>query len=288
MGSEAPRARRGFASIDERARVAAMRSAVSSTLTLTLALVVGGLAGCAYPRRSTSLSPIASASSMVIGPGGTPSDVYRFTAVSAIIPEQNRGATQWDDNGGLPDAVLRLYRDDTLVWESRRINDSLRPEWNETAPRNIAFPPNARIRIEVWDIDPLGGDPVGIWRGIGLPPNARPGIDARILLEGGAYVTVRIDPPSPHRGVGIRTFEVHDDDLEIVAVEPYSPAARAELVPGDRITAIGGQTVRQLGGQRAAGALSMASERQEPLRVRGASGQERTVTLDRGYVWLIL
>lgn len=251
-------------------------------------LALGALVACAYPRRTTSLSPVRGASAMTTGPGGTPGDVFSFTAVSATLPAQNRGATQWDDNGGLPDPVLRVYRDDQLVWESRVVNDSLQAEWNELAPRNIRFPASARIRIEVWDDDELGGDPVGIWRGIGLPPNARPGVDARILLEGESYVTVRVDPPQPHRGVGIRLFEVHGSDLQIVEVEPFSPAARADLAAGDRIVAIGGQTVSQLGSQRASGALSMAAERQEALRVLNAQGTERTVTLDRGYVWLIL
>ncbi len=262
-----------------------MASIASSAIVLLLAF---SLVSCAYPRRTTSLSPVRAASSMTTGPGGTPGDVFHFTAVSATLNAQNRGATQWDDGGGLPDPVLRVYRDDQLVWESGTVNDSLHPEWNEAAPRNIRFPASARIRIEVWDSDELGGDPVGIWRGIGLPPNARSGVDARILLEGESYVTVRVDPPQPHRGVGIRLFEVHGSDLQVVEVEPFSPAARADVVAGDRILAIGGQTVGQLGTQRAAGALSMAAERQEPLRIANVQGAERTVTLDRGYVWLIL
>lgn len=256
------------------------------TIVLGAALVL--LASCAYPRRTTSLSPVRSASSMTVGPGGTPGDVYRFTAVSATLNAQNRGATQWDDGGGLPDPVVRVYRDDQLVWESGTVNDSIHPEWNEVAPRNIRIPASARMRIEVWDDDELGGDPVGIWRGIGLPPNARPGVDARVLLEGESYVTVRVDSPQPHRGVGIRLFEIRDGSLLVIEVEPYSPAARADVVAGDSIIAIGEQTVGQLGANRASGALSMAAERQEALRIRNAQGVERTVTLDRGYVWLIL
>lgn len=255
-------------------------------LLVVLALLVV-LPACAYPRRTTSLSPVRTTSTTV-GPGGTPGDVFSFTVVSAQVPQQNRGATQWDDNGGLPDPMVRVYRDDVLVWQSPTLNDTLAPEWNATAPRNIRIPATARMRIEVWDADELGGDPVGIWRGVGMPPNARSGVDARILLEGESYLTIRVDAPQPHRGVGIRLFEVHDGDLEVLEVEPYSPAARADIVPGDRIIAIGNQTVSQLGSARAAGALSMAAERQEALRVRNRQGAERTVELDRGYVWLIL
>lgn len=256
----------------------------SFVLGLAAVLVVS----CAYPRRSTSLSPVRGLAGTTLGPGGTPADVYRFTVVSATVPQRNRGATQWDDGGGLPDPVVRLYRDDELVWQTRTLNDTLQPEWNEEAPRNVRLPSSARIRLEVWDADELGGDPIGIWRGVGLPPQARPGIEARILLEGGSYLTIRVDLPQPHRGVGIRTFEVRDDRLIVIDVEPYSPAARADIVPGDSVIAIGNQTVAQMGSARASGALSMAAERQEALRVRNAQGIERTVMLDRGYVWLMM
>lgn len=254
---------------------------------IALVVSLSSLSACAFPRRTTSLSPVRT-TSMTAGPGAAPADVYRFAVISAQLNPQNRGATQWDDNGGLPDVYVRVFRDEQLVWESRTIDDNLRPAWNEEAPRNIRFPASSHVRIEVWDRDTVGGDPVGIWRGSGLPQNARPGVEARVLLEGESYLTVRVDPPMPHRGVGIRLYEVHGGDFQVLEVEPYSPAARAGLVPGDRIVAIGAQTVSQLGEQRAIGALSMAAERGEPLHVRNAQGVERTVSLDHGYVWLIL
>lgn len=254
-----------------------------------ISLVLSGslLGGCAYPRRTTSLSPVRT-EAFAVGPGSAPSDVYKFTLISANPNQRNRGNAQWDDNNGLPDLYLRVVRDGVVLWESETIDDNLTPVWNATAPRNLRIPAGARLQLEVWDRDAVGGDPVGIWRGVGLPANARNGVEARILLEGESFLTIRVDSPMPHRGVGIRLFEVHDGDLQIIELEPYSPAARAGLVVGDRIIAIGSATVSQLGSARASGALSMASERNEALRVVNAQGVERTVNLDRGYVWLVL
>lgn len=253
----------------------------------SLVLSGASLSGCAYPRRTTSLSPVRT-EAFAVGPGSAPGDVYKLTVISATANQRNRGNAQWDDNNGLPDLYVRVLRDGVVIWESETIDDSLTPTWNAAVPRNVRIPSSARLQLEVWDRDAVGGDPVGIWRGVGLPPNARNGVEARVLLEGESFLTIRIDSPLPHRGVGVRLFEVHDADLQIVELEPFSPASRAGLVVGDRILAIGSNTISQLGSARASGALSMAAERNEALRVVNAQGVERTVTLDRGYVWLVL
>jgi hypothetical protein len=208
--------------------------------------------------------------------------------VSAQVQRRNRGDSDWDDGDGMPDPFVRVYRDDVLVFESHTVDDTLAPIWNEDLPRNIELSSNSSLRIEVWDRDAVGGDPIGIYRGHGLPGNALPGVEARVLLEGESYVTIRLDDPSAHRGVGIRTFEVRGSELVVLEVEAHSPAGRAGIVPGDRIVSIGGHRVAELGGSQATGALSMAGERHQVLSVIDATGDEREVELDHGYVWLTM
>jgi C-terminal processing protease CtpA/Prc len=118
-----------------------------------------------------------------------------------------------------------------------------------------------------------------------MPPTAVPGAEGRIMMAGGAYLSIRISNPQAYRGVGITSFEQRPGELLVVSVETHSPAGRAGIVPGDRIIAIGAETIDALGPQRAAGALSMASDRHAALRVRNERGVERTVELDRGYTW---
>ncbi len=150
------------------------------------------------------------------------------------------------------------------------------------------FRATGALRFEVWDDDTVGADPVGIFRHGGLPETAMPGVDARILLEGGSYLTIRADNPRPHRGVGIDEYEVRPDELVVVRVVPNSPASRADLVAGDRIVAIGDQRVSALTDAQAASALSMAQTRRRALTVIGANGRERQVELDQGFVWLTM
>lgn len=241
--------------------------------------------GCIYPRRSTSLSAVR------VAPGtasiGAPAGVVSLTVVSAQVVPMRRGAMTWDEGGGAPDCFVRIYRNESLVYESPTVADTTTPTFDATLPENLLIPASARIRIEVWDRDTLGADPVGIWRGVGLPDNASSGVEARVMLEGGSYVAIRTGPPTPMRGVGIRTFEIRPGELVVVDVEPYSPAGRAGIVSGDRIVAIGTRLVSTLTASTATGALSMAADRREPLRLRNAAGEERVVELDRGYTYLV-
>ncbi len=252
-----------------------------------LLLVAAVASGCVYPRRGTSLTSVHSERTQS-GAIHSPPNIWQVTVVSAHVRPRMRGDLDWDDGGGLPDVFVRIYRGEELIWESETIDDTLSPEWNATLPRNLEAPPDVALRFEVWDADTVGGDPVGILRERGLPDTALPGAEARLLLEGGSYLTIRVDNPRPHRGVGIEEYEVRPDELAVLRVTPHSPASRAGIQPGDRIVAIGDQRVSALSDAQAASALSMAGTRHHELTVVDDTERERTVELDRGFVWLTL
>src|SRR5688500_7389384 len=98
----------------------------------TLALVLIGM-GCAYPRRTTSLSPVRGE----INTSDIPDDLWAFTLVSAQITPRQRSGLPWDEGDGRPDPYLKIYRADELVWESPVREDSNAPRWNTTLPQNL-------------------------------------------------------------------------------------------------------------------------------------------------------
>lgn len=250
---------------------------------VVLAAFVAG--ACIYPRRGTSLSPVRSEGA---GSISAPADIWQLTLVSAQITPRKRGDLPWDEGGGEPDAFVRVYRGEELLFESPTIENTRAPEWNVTLPRNVRLPRDLPLRFEVWDRDTVGADPVGQIRTNGLPVNAVPGADARLLLEGESYLTIRVAPPMPHRGTGIEEYEMRPDALVVIRVIAYSPAQRAGIEPGDSIVAIGDRRISQMSGAEAASALSMASHRRSELTIRGADGRERSVQLDRDFVWLTM
>jgi membrane-associated protease RseP (regulator of RpoE activity) len=239
------------------------------------------LVGCAYPRRSTALSPVSDASS---GAVSVPDDLHHITFVSAQIPPRERSGLAWDDDGA-PDAFVRLYRNDELVWEGTPVDDTLTPAFGQSPPRNVSFPRDAAIRIELWDRDSVQPQIIGVWRNRGLPPNALPDADVGVMLDGGAQVLFRLGRPAAHRGVGIPAYEARGGSLRVLEVDPFSPAGRAGVRPGDDIVSIGGERVGDLGEARAASALSLAADRQQSLTIERA-GAQIEAPLDRGFVWL--
>ncbi len=250
-----------------------------------LALAIGLLASaCVYPHRGTPLAPLHEGAAEA----APPADLYRLTVGEARIEPQKRGGLPWDEGGGLPDAFVRIVRDEVRVFESEAINDSLTPRWDAQLPRNVRVAASSAMRFEVWDRDTVGSDPIGQLRTRGLPDNATPGGEVRLDLEGGGTLTIRVSAPRAHRGVGIEEYELRPDALVLVRILPSSPAARSGLRAGESIVAFDGRAVSAMSGAEATTALSMAARRSTRLHVRAVDGAERTTELDGELVWLTM
>jgi membrane-associated protease RseP (regulator of RpoE activity) len=217
-------------------------------------------------------------------PKDAPSDLWHLVLVDAEMPQRQRSGLAWDQDGTGPDAFLRLVIEGRKVWESESVEDQTHPRWNASPPNNLAFDRTVKVRIELWDSDGVTSDPIGIYEGRALA-DAIIGADTIIKLEGGATLTLRLEPPLPHVGTGVGLYELRRDALFVLDVLPNSPASRAGMRVGDRITAIDGRTIDELGAKRAESALSMAAQQGSELTLERAGKFER-VSLDKGYVWL--
>lgn len=250
---------------------------------LLLALCVISSVGCAYPRRTT----LVHAAPASAEPVDTPSGLWSIRLVEAQLPETKGGGLPWDSDGTGPDPYIRLLIDDRIVWESPVQKNTLNPQWNVTLPRSVRVTGSNKFRIELWDEDTASADPAGTFTHQGLPSNALPNARARLSLDNLGTVTITVSAPKPYKGLGV-TYEQRSDALVVLAVEAFSPAARAGISVGDRIVAIGESRVEQLTAARAASDLSLAVDRGAVLTVADQRGRERQVNLDRGYLWLTM
>ena len=241
--------------------------------------------GCAYPRGSTHVTPVPAGHSTT---GEAPPDVYALRVIEGAFPDKMISGLAWDDDGTGPDPFVRLYIDGRLVWESDPIENQTHPEWNVELDRNIRVHPKSQFRLEVWDFDTnVSADPMGHIERTGLPGNALPGAIARLQLDNKASMTVLVSQPRAQRGVGVE-YEIHPDAIKVLAVQPYSPAARAGLKVGELIVGIGPERVAHLSDKEAASRLSLASERGSKLAVTNAEGKsERVVQMDTGHIWVV-
>jgi hypothetical protein len=236
--------------------------------------------GCAYPRRATPLSPLTQPA---VDRRTQPENLWQLRLVRAEIPREKRSGLSWDDEGGLPDPYFVLSIAGRERWQSPVVQDSLSPAFEAQPAQNLAFDRAARVRMELWDKDTLGGDPIGIYEGRALG-EAILDADTTIKLDSGAAITLRIMKPEPKLGVGISSYEVRPSALLILEVADASPAARAGLASGDRIVAIDGKPIKSLSRPQAESALALAAQRKSLLQVERGKAQ-RKVTLDSGYIW---
>jgi hypothetical protein len=240
------------------------------------------LLGCVHPRRTTPLGPVPPDVARTVP---APADLWRFVLVRADIPPQKRSGLAWDEGDG-PDAYLKVLVNGEELWQSPVIENNIHPEFDASPPRNFAFKPDTKLRLELWDKDGVSADPIGIYEGRGLG-QAIIGAPTTIKLEGGATITVKVDRPVPHFGSGIALYEVRHHALVIIKVVGNSPADRAGLKAGDRITAIGGKLIDDLPHGQAESALTQAGQTGSELTVE-QNGAYRRVKLDDGYVWLTM
>ena len=238
---------------------------------------------CAYPRRST----LVHAAPPSAEPQEIPSHLWSIRLVGGVLPETKGGGLAWDSDGTGPDPYLRLSIDGRLVWESPVQQNTRTPQWNVTLPRNIHVPPRARFRLELRDEDTASSDPAGAYERSGLPENALPDATARLPLDNTGSVTIVIERPQPSRGLGV-DYEQRSDALKILRVDEFSPAARAGIAVGESVVAIGEARVASLTAAKAASELSLSADRGANLTIADVAGKERTVTLDRDYLWLTM
>jgi hypothetical protein len=254
--------------------------------TLACLLLFATFTGCAYQRYTT---PLHAATDAKLSSKERPAQMYTFRLISADVPPTKISGLTWDDDGSGPDPFARLYIDNRLVWESSVIENQTRPEWNVVLPANVLIPSNSKFRLELWDRDTaVSADPIGSIERIGLPSVAMPDALARLELDSRAMAVIMVSAPHANRGVGL-SVEARGDALKVYAVEPYSPAARAGIRIGERIVGIGSERVSQMGANDALGELALAADRGHKLSVTDAEGKnERVVTLDQGFVWLVM
>jgi hypothetical protein len=254
-------------------------------LLLALCVLTGltGMTGCAYPRRTTLVHAAPASAEPLDNPNG----LWSIRLVEANLPETKGGGLPWDSDGTGPDPYLRLVIDGRVIWESPVQQNTTNPQWNVTLPRSISVPATSKLRIEMWDDDTASADPAGTFAHQGLPENALPNAKARLTLDNLGSVTVMLSSPKPYKGLGI-TYQQRSDELVVLSVEAFSPAARAGITKGDRVVAIGDNRVQSLTAAKAASDLSLAVDRGAALTVADEHGKERAVSLDRGFLWLTM
>lgn len=220
-----------------------MHRTAASPLALT---VVAALASCGtiFPRYHT---PVRTPPPGMVESGGLmapPPELRQLTFLSADLPPSRTDQRSWDDDGG-PDLYCVLIRNGEEIYRSPVARDTLRPTWRD-ASVTLRLDPRARMRFELRDDDGAVSELVSDIEFTGVPDGAADGGNVMMQLTRGVTLTLRAGPPTPLVGMGVE-YEIHEDYVRVLALDAVCPARAAGLRVDDRITAIDGRPVSDLG-----------------------------------------
>jgi hypothetical protein len=235
-----------------------------------------GLAGCGavFPRYTAATRPPPPG--LITGGrlSQPPMTVRVVRAAEAEAPPSKPSGEAWDGDGP-PDLYVVLYRNDQELYRSPVATDATHPTFSDPGVA-MYVSSSAAFRVELWDEDGPFDDLVGRQEFVGVPASALQGGQSLLRMEHGATVRLEASAPSPLLGLGV-TYEVHGSHLRLLDVVADGPAGRAGLRLGDRITAVDGRAVSDLGEEGSRRALDRATARELDLEVERADGRRETM-----------
>lgn len=250
-----------------------------ATALLVLAIT---LAGCpaVYPELGTRTHAIPADRQLDPPP---PPDVRWLKIASAVVPEKTRGGRSWSANGK-SDPYAKLFVNEKELFRTSVQSNTLAPTWPDSPKGNFRIGPQDRLRVEVWDSNPLNDKPICV-HDIG-----RVGDDAllerriRVICEGGGEVVIRYEEAHAVQGAGL-WYELRADAAGVTRMLDGSPAQRAGLEPGDDLLEIGGRKVATMTADEVKSAMNAIPFAGLPLLVKHKEGAVLTLTLKEGPIY---
>ncbi len=252
---------------------------------LVLALCAGALAascGAVFPRYTTATRAIPERLQETGNITPPPDSIRAVRAASAEIPATRPDGQPWDSDG-LPDPYVVMFRNDVEVYRSPVARDTLQPTWDGPA-RSLFLSGETSFRFELRDADGVVDDSISVIEYPGVPSGALGAGEWRVTFPNTAALVLRLDRPTARFGMGV-TYEMHEDYLQIVAVEQASPATAADLQVGDRITHIDGVAVSTLDERGGRQAMDRSVMREVTLRVVRSGAPPRDVIVRNDAVY---
>ena len=250
---------------------------------LGLALAAGSGLACSavYPEMSTALKSAPQGRQLEPPPGP---ELLWIRIQSAEIPKKTRDGRQWDAVGGnAPDPFVILFADDEELFRTPVQSNTIKPTWPDQVPKNYRIPKKAKVRLELWDANPISNHPICIAKVRNIHREAGMG-GTDLRCESGARVSFLVEPAHAMLGVGL-FYELRNPDVYVSRVIAQSPAARAGIQAGDQILAIAGKDVAKMEKGEPQSLINSKAQVGVKLRIRHKDGQEREVELQEGPVY---
>lgn len=249
-------------------------------------LLALALAGCpaVYPELGTRTRPIPAGRTLDPPP---PPELRWIKFLSGRVPEKTRDGRSWQANGKASPYAKLLVNGAELV-KTVPESDTLAPTWPGSPRGNFKIEPGDRLRVELWDSNPLNDKPIGI-RELGRAGEVQT-FDGRIqvMMEEGVQsageVVLAFEPAHAVSGVGL-WYELRSTGCAVTRLLDQSPAQRVGIVAGDELIRIGGQEVSGMTPDDIKTAFNAIPMDGVKLLVKHAGGAVADITLKEGPIY---
>lgn len=240
--------------------------------------------GCpaVYPELATRLrEPVAG---QVLDPP-PPEDLRWIRVLSGTVPERTRDGRRWDQvTGSAPDPYARLLINDKEVLRTKIQSDTLTPTWPDSPGGNFLLKPGDRLRVELWDSNPINDKPIGV-RDIGRPTSEHLSTGRiEVQLEGGGRMELAFEPAHARVGLGL-WYELRTGSVFITRTIAGGPADRVGIKGGDQVLSIGGREVRAMTPGQVRSAFNAVPLSGVLLLVKHATGSTETLKVVEGPIY---
>lgn len=258
----------------------------ATALSGLLVAALGALAcGAVYPELAT---PAREAPPGFAFEPPPPPDLVYLAFSKAIIPEKTQDGRAWDAVGGsLPDPFAKLIVDDKPLIVTPVHANTLRPNWPNQKRGNYRISSSSRVRVELWDSNPINNHPICTEEVHDLLEQVTAGGRIQVNCDSGAYVELITEPAHGKIGLGLY-YEIRTDDVVVVRVMRESPASRAGIARGEQIVGIMGEPVKGMGEGRVRSLINSNGATGLRLSLRADKQAEREVLLRDGPIYPLL
>ncbi|MEJ7730137.1 MAG: PDZ domain-containing protein [Polyangiaceae bacterium] len=255
---------------------------IARALAALVALATLGGCPAVYPELGTGVHKAPPERVLEPAP---PEDMRWIRIVSARIPERARDGRTWGQAfGSLPDPYAKLFVDNKELIRTPAQADTLEPTWPSAPRGNFRIARDAKLRIEIWDNNPINDRPIGV-RDLGrVSEEQRIGKQIRVELDGGAEVIIAYEAAHAMLGLGL-WYELRSETVYITRMLEQSPAERAGLIRGDQVVQIAGRAVELMTPDEVRSAFGSVPVSGIPLLVQHPDGATLTVTLKEGPIY---
>jgi hypothetical protein len=241
----------------------------------------GAGCGAVYPELSAPVRPAPTGRELKPPP---PDDLLYIAFKGAEIPATTRDGRKWDSLGNAaPDAFATLSVDGKELIKTPVHANTLKPTWPDQKRANYQIKPGSRIRVELWEANPINNHPICVKNLQGLHDGVTSG-SVEIECDSGATISLAVERAHAKLGIGMY-YELRTQEIYVTRVLSHSPASRAGIVKGDQVVRIQSQEVKKLDEAEARSLINANAGSGLALTIRRADGSVADLTVQDGPIY---